>query len=1072
MPGRPPAPALFFVMFDRPQLEEEAAQPDTTGNTAPPRNINKTGQRDGVMYVAGQGNKEAKVVFIAPGLLAEEAKDVAMSVTGQMIKSTPRYLKGAAGITLVDAMQAAGIDMRNDVFYTAVCKWLLPKANRTKPTKEQIQWGLPALETELRAIKPDIIVCLGKTAFDLVTNIRISLSDARGAWFYSEKYKAKVYLMEEVTKTCSRPELVPVFVNDGEHIRRMMDKVCGIPVSEVEQHYEVIDSITALQRWVNDMIASQYTIFSVDCEWGGMNHVDGQLRSVQFAWKPGYAVYLKFLDETGTYVFEGASYGEAGKVLSPLLDNKNVKYVGHHISADLPWLHTWLGLEWYEKTLLDTEFAQQSVDEYESLSLESFSLRYTDLGRYDMELLLWKKANKLTAGEGYIRIPDSIIIPYALKDVDVVIRSFPILLKKLMDEQLTKYYFEILNPFVTDVFTSFALTGLPMDVARMDQLRVLYTFCRDKLNIQLQRDVYEEAKGLMVEELIKTGMSAHEIMRINAAVRGAVLLVEEQGSVAQAWDLVKPLVEPAGILKAKTIFDHMVDARAFNLRSTPHMKRWLFDVKGFRPVKSTANRANGMPSLAWEKVEHLPIRLRGNYQPAVDRQSLEILADTYNYDLLHKLIRLNAIGNICKNFLKEPDVDEEGNVTKENGLHFYLCSDGRVHGQMSCTETGRPRSWKPNSLNWPKHVTDSIEHGVREVIATLTPEELAWLQSNTGRSISLENNIPSVRSCVSAPPGWCFVESDYKTAEIRGLAFISGDDKLIKIITQPDAQFGLDKNTKKPLRLSYSDDCGIPEDARDATLVVSPEDSKLIRDAKGGLSHPPTDLHWSLAEMMYGTPREKLEDNKHRLAAKIGNFQSMYGATASTLERKIEQDSGHKPDEGTGVRILGALERRQPVATQFLKSLERVPTYPGYLRAASGRVRHFATHYSKGARAANTRAEERLNNALGREARNYFMQESVAATSARAGKWLLGYFLKRGMQARPMIILYDSVVTLCPMEERFEVAKLHQRFMTDENTWEYYGDTMNYPIDSDFVFRWTAKPTKEEKEILYKEVIE
>jgi hypothetical protein len=70
------------------------------------------------------------------------------------------------------------------------------------------------------------------------------------------------------------------------------------------------------------------------------------------------------------------------------------------------------------------------------------------------------------------------------------------------------------------------------------------------------------------------------------------------------------------------------------------------------------------------------------------------------------------------------------------------------------------------------------------------------------------------------------------------------------------------------------------------------------------------------------------------------------------------------------------------------------------------------------------------------------------------------------MQARPLIILYDSVVTLCPLEERFNVAQLHQLFMTDENKWDYHGRTLVYPIDTDFVYRWSAKPDKNDKKLL------
>ena len=93
------------------------------------------------------------------------------------------------------------------------------------------------------------------------------------------------------------------------------------------------------------------------------------------------------------------------------------------------------------------------------------------------------------------------------------------------------------------------------------------------------------------------------------------------------------------------------------------------------------------------------------------------------------------------------------------------------------------------------------------------------------------------------------------------------------------------------------------------------------------------------------------------------------------------------------------------------------------------------------------------------------MQESVASTACRATNMLEREYRARGMQAWVMIVLYDSVVTCCPLEERHVVAELHQRYMTDENSWKYADRTLKYPIDTEFNLRWSTKPTKEEKAV-------
>jgi hypothetical protein len=540
---------------------------------------------------------------------------------------------------------------------------------------------------------------------------------------------------------------------------------------------------------------------------------------------------------------------------------------------------------------------------------------------------------------------------------------------------------------------------------------------------------------------------------------------------AQAWAVLKGAAKkPDDVPKLKFIFDHFIDSANFNIRSAAHLKRWLFQVKGYEPVKSTSNKEKGLPATSWEKIKSMPLDVQKNYNPAVDKQTLQILSEQNNDRILRKLLQLNAVGNICKAFLKEADIDADGNVVKENGLHFYLCSDNRVHGQMSTTETGRPRSWKPNSLNWPSHVNSMISNGIADLFGKLKdrgelPAEFEkFINKNDKGDYKIK--VPSIRSCVKAPDGWCFVESDYQTAEIRGLAFISGDKNLIDIVCNPDLNFAVTKDDKK-VRLLFPPEVFPPSAQEEYKhLITSPDDPNLIRKEDGSLKHPKQDLHWSLAEMVHIKPREVLDEKKDRGAAKVGNFSSAYGASASTLERKIEQDTGKKPEEGTGQRLLKALEKRQPIAQDFLIKMERVPEKPGYYRAASGRIRHFSSHDPKYIDDIDEHLTMGLFKSMGREARNFPMQESVAATAARAGKWLLDAYMKLNMQARPLIILYDSVVTLCPLEERFKVAQLHQLFMTDANNWTYHGRTMNYPIDQLFCYRWSDKPTKDETKLL------
>jgi hypothetical protein len=176
-----------------------------------------------------------------------------------------------------------------------------------------------------------------------------------------------------------------------------------------------------------------------------------------------------------------------------------------------------------------------------------------------------------------------------------------------------------------------------------------------------------------------------------------------------------------------------------------------------------------------------------------------------------------------------------------------------------------------------------------------------------------------------------------------------------------------------------------------------------------------------------------------------------------------------KPAEGTGERGLEAIAERQPRATQFLEEMARVPKEKGFYRAASGRIRHCPMH--EAGSGVGWRTRNSIESALGRQLRNYPMQESVGATAARACKWLMNSYRKLGLQARIMTCLYDSVVTLCPLEERFLVGRLHQICMSEINTWDYTDEpggprTLQYSIDNEFNWRWSTRPSKEEQKTL------
>jgi len=888
--------------------------------TEHPHDVKTTRRWSDVLFVAGAGKTPSDVMFIQTSLQEDEAMDRERTFTGASIEDKPRYLKSGSGVILTDCARNAAIDM-DDCYFTALVKWLLPKEERKKPDRDAIAMATPALLAEIKRVQPKIIVCLGKPAFDVLVDVKGSISDLQGGWFHSALVNARVYLMPDIMLPVFKPEYIERFNVDMKQVKRMWDQINGVVVDVIPSEMTFVRNTEQMENVVREWEEKKYSLFSVDCEWKGRSHVDGLLRSFQAAPTPTRAFFFQFMNERAEYVMN-APYKTCGQILGRVLNKKQTRYLGHHISADYPWMDKFLDLEWYQRTEFDTEFGQQVVDEDVGGGLEELSIRYTPFGRYDIELMLWYKANRQSEDDGFGYVPDKLIEPYGCYDVLTPYRAWPYLLRRMVAEGTAAYFMNTFLPFVSDVFTNFAIVGLPMNVQRMDELRDLFTFATQELNIRFKQRVANEARTLFLRFL----QGAFGMRGLTVGLECLQLLTSPEAlKHGEAERKLLDLVGPEKKDQALAFFHHMREAPGFNIRSAPMMRRWLFDVIGLTPVKSTNNKEKGLPTTSWEKVMAMTPARQKEFTPSTDKQTLQILAD--KHETIGELLNLNAVGNLSKAFLKEPEIDEEtGEVTKENGLHFWLCSDQRVHCQYSTTDTGRPRSWKPNTLNWPSYVNKRISEGVGKLLLELKeanrlPEKFEKYLVGAMQYPKLDDrvekvgkNIPSIRGCVdisSLPPvpgskGWCIVEYDYDTAEIRGKAFMSGDENLIRLMTEPDTQFGLVKEGTEtmPVRLRYDADCGIPEGNRNPQAIMHlMKEGKVIRKVEehellrkdGKLRHPKHDLHWSLAEWVQEKPREYLNKKKDRDGiGKVGNFSCLpadVGVLTNNGVKKIKEVS-------------------------------------------------------------------------------------------------------------------------------------------------------------------------------------
>lgn len=116
--------------------------------------------------VFGEGNPEAKLVFVGEGPGAEE-------------DATGRPFVGRAGQLLDKIIAAIGLK-REDVYIANIVK-CRPPGNRT-PEREEVETCEQFLFRQLAFIRPDVIVALGSPAFQCLLRTREPITRARGEW--------------------------------------------------------------------------------------------------------------------------------------------------------------------------------------------------------------------------------------------------------------------------------------------------------------------------------------------------------------------------------------------------------------------------------------------------------------------------------------------------------------------------------------------------------------------------------------------------------------------------------------------------------------------------------------------------------------------------------------------------------------------------------------------------------------------------------------------------------------------------------------------------------------------------
>lgn len=412
-----------------------------------------------------------------------------------------RYFVGPSGQEFRRHLQSFGADP-SAWYATNVCRFL-PPGRQTTLKATWVKECAHFLFQEIQIVKPKFILLLGADAVKALFPGE-SLKRVRGAFI--RKNGAHVFATVNPAAVLRKPEMMPGFMDDLRLFVETANR--GAPPKPQPTQYWYIDNQERLDSAVDQLVANGVTHLAMDCEWAGRDFKTGTLRSIQMSWAPGRALVIRLRDDNQKECFSPNRFA-ALSALKRLIYRPGVKIIGHYFRADLPWLVEFGLTDLIKYFHFDTMLVNHLLQENAQHDLNSLVMRFSDLGRYDLELKNWIKEHYpkgLDEFDGYGTIPDRILLPYAARDADGTFRAYAELDRQLNDpanKELRKLYYDVVHN-VTEAILEIEMSGLHADPDRMRRMSFQYADKRNELVTKLRAGIGDDAFNFRSPRQVQT----------------------------------------------------------------------------------------------------------------------------------------------------------------------------------------------------------------------------------------------------------------------------------------------------------------------------------------------------------------------------------------------------------------------------------------------------------------------------------------------------------------------------------------------------------------------------------------
>lgn len=519
----------------------------------------------------------------------------------------------------------------------------------------------------------------------------------------------------------------------------------------IEKQYKIIlsgEDLQELTQYVND-----YTLFAYDTETTGLNVRSDKVVGFSLTAVIGTGYYFPLYNWTGEELVKMPLYSEGLEILEMLKDKDLIM---HNASYDVRITKNSLGVDLIGGLVADTVLMKHTVDEEPPFGLKDIAIKLQKLLKLDMsteaniEQLEMRESIKRNGGKvspknmEIYKAELKYLGRYACSDTDLTLRIFDYYYKKLEDEGMLEFFFDVeVMPLCREVTIPMEENGIKLDIPKIKQ----YEYEISKDLVSLEADIQAELEPIAGEAI---STLINKKCPISHKGRFAQKLAEKYSlnlpkTKAGKYSVTTKNLEAARTEENSEVVDYLLGNTSFSLsfgHELYQMQRELFlEITGQQYLINISSKQQ-LCQIFYDSLGEVPTNKTPTGNPQMNEDALKDLSTKYkSAELLLIYNKLNKIKSAyIDRLLRE----------HENGYFYPTFKQfGTISGRYGSDLQQLPR---------PVDKEDEDK---------FHPLELKY------------RNV--VREFFICKPGKLFIDADYESLEPHVFADDSGDDALLDV---------------------------------------------------------------------------------------------------------------------------------------------------------------------------------------------------------------------------------------------------------------------------------------------------